>query len=207
MNEETKLDPRAEEVLRFWLAEAGEGAPLTPSMIDRWFAGGPALDREIEARFGAEIDAACRGERDAWAATPRGRLALVIVLDQFTRNPRRDQAAAFAGDARALALARAAVVAGEDAGLLPVERYFLYMPFMHAEEMEAQHESVALFQRLAGEGRPEDRPVLESAVGYALDHRDTVARFGRFPARNAALGRATTAEEQRHLEALAAGRG
>lgn len=198
------IDPRSEEVLRFWLGEAGEGAPVTPVMVTRWFAGGPELDREIEARFGAEIEAACLGACDGWAHTPRGRVALVIVLDQFTRNARRGRTEAFAGDARAQALARAAVEADEDTRLWPAERYFLYMPFMHAEDAQLQETSVALFERLARECAEEERPVFESALGYAVDHRDTVARFGRFPTRNPVLGRPSTPDEERYLRERAA---
>jgi uncharacterized protein (DUF924 family) len=182
------------EILEFWLGpEAGRTAP-EESITRQWFGGGAALDDTLRERFGEAVEQALAGELDGWSATPTGRVALVILLDQFTRNLFRGQGRAFAGDARALSLAVAAVEAGEDAELAPAERYFLYMPFMHAEDAAAQARSVELFEALV-----RDAPGLDGR-SWARRHQVVVDRFGRFPSRNAALGRETTPEERAFLE-------
>lgn len=188
-----------EAVLGDWFGPLGpDGAPAEAKQR-RWFQGGAELDAELRVRFGAEVEAALAGQREAWAATPRGRLALVVLLDQFPRNIYRGTARAFAGDAGALRHAQAAVDAGEDTRLAPIERQFLYLPFEHAEDPAQQARSVALFGRLASQATPTLRESLEEALDYARRHQVAIERFGRFPARNAALGRASTPEEQAFL--------
>jgi uncharacterized protein (DUF924 family) len=178
-------------VIGFWFGAAD-------ALDDRWFGGGPAFDREIAARFGADVDAALDGRLDGWAATPEGALALIVLLDQFTRNVHRGTPRAFAGDARALALARRMVAAGADLALPPLRRWFAYMPFEHAEDAAVQDEGVRLFERLAADAGVH-REALADALAYARRHRDVVARFGRFPHRNDILGRASTAAEVEFL--------
>lgn len=168
---------RIDEVLRFWFADP-----------DRWWVKDPAFDAEIRDRFGALHAAIERGEHEAWLDTPRGALAYVIVLDQFSRNIFRGTPGMFAADARALAATNAAIARGHDAALSPQERGFLYMPLMHSEALADQDRSVALFGAL-GTGQ----------LDYAERHRDIVRRFGRFPHRNAILGRASTPEELEFL--------
>jgi uncharacterized protein (DUF924 family) len=176
----------ADTVLAYWL-----GDPPAPQK--KWFSRSDAVDDEIRARFGETLEAAARGELDAWASTPRGRVALVIVLDQLSRNAFRGSARSFAQDARAAALALEAIASGEDHALGAVERHFLYMPLMHAEDRVHQETGVGVFDRLASD---ETAPAaISGAVKYARMHRDIVARFGRFPHRNALLGRASTQEE------------
>lgn len=175
------------QVLDFWFG--------TGDAVDRrWFAGRDAFDREIVERFGATIDAAIAGTLDHWAATRDGALALVVVLDQFTRNAHRGTPRAFAGDAKALALAQRLIDAGDDRRLPPLARWFVYMPFEHAEDLAAQQRSVALFEALAAEAGPH-REALAGALDHARRHRDVIVRFRRFPHRNAILGRADTADE------------
>jgi uncharacterized protein (DUF924 family) len=170
-------------VIDFWFRE------LTPK---QWFTdGGPELDERVRARFGALVAAARRGALDHWATSPRGRLALILVLDQFPRHLFRGTADAFASDARAQALTREGIDAGMDEELTLAERQFFYLPLMHAEDREVQALSVERFTAL--------RDAAQAALGFAVDHRDVVARFGRFPHRNAALGRASSAEEQAFL--------
>lgn len=175
-------------VLDFWF-----GAPGTPTHGTRrpeWFRKDPAFDTLIRTGFGPTLEAALAGALDDWTVDAPGTLALIVVLDQFTRNSFRDTPRAFAGDARALARARALVAAGADRRLSPLQRSFAYLPFEHAEDLGAQHEAVRLFEALAHESPDE-----AGSLDYALRHRDIVARFGRFPHRNAILGRPSTPEE------------
>jgi uncharacterized protein (DUF924 family) len=183
-------DPSAamgpQDVLDFWFgapdsAEAG-------SARKEWFVKDPAFDRRIVERFGPTIERALRGELDAWAATPSGALARIVVLDQLTRNAFRGEARAFAGDAQALAAASALVGSRQDESLSPLQRAFAYLPFEHAEGLAMQDEAVRLFERLVAQA-----PELQSMLDYAYKHREVIERFGRFPHRNAALGRRSTA--------------
>ncbi|WP_119154607.1 DUF924 family protein [Caldimonas tepidiphila] len=185
----------AQAVLDFWF-----GAPqdaLFGQPRREWFLKDPAFDARVRERFGPLIDAAIAGELRPWAATPQGALALLLLLDQFTRNVHRGTPRAFAGDAQALEVARAVVERGWDRQLRPVQRWFVYLPFEHAEDPEAQRSAVALFEALAREA-PGDG--VEEALDYARRHLAVIERFGRFPHRNEILGRATTAEEARFLE-------
>jgi uncharacterized protein (DUF924 family) len=177
--------PEPADVLRFWLEE-------TPR--DRHFARDDALDGAIRERFGALHALLSQAVPPGWRATAEGRLAAVIVLDQFSRNLHRDSAAAFANDAAALALARHALGAGDDRGASPLQLQFLYLPFMHAEDPGQQARSEGLFSALAA-----DAPEMEAAADYARRHAEVINRFGRFPSRNAALGRESTDEERAFL--------
>lgn len=189
------LDPRAVEVLDFWFG--APGAPEHGHTRALWFTKHAETDALIRARFGALIEAALRGELDGWAVVdadpPRSALALIVLLDQFTRNAFRDTARTFDGDGKALALAQALVDRGSDRALTLHERWFAYLPFEHAESLALQDRSVALFTALANDG-------LSEPLAWAIKHRDVVARFGRFPHRNAILGRASTPEETAFLE-------
>ena len=190
---DSAIDPRAAEVLDFWFGRTGEAHYLQTR--EQWFRKDDGFDALIAQRFGALIDAALRGELAAWARQPLSALAEVIVLDQFTRNTRRGTAGMFAGDARALAAARAMVGAGTDRSLPGVMRQFVYLPFEHAESLADQQESMRLFGQLAT-----DEAALAGLVEWARKHQEIVARFGRFPHRNAMLGRASTAEEIEFLK-------
>jgi uncharacterized protein (DUF924 family) len=159
---------------------------------DAWFSKDVAFDSTLRARFGIAVDAAIAGGFADWR-TPRQTLARILLLDQFTRNCYRGTPRAFAGDAIALALAQRAVATGADAQLLRVERWFLYMPFVHAESAAAQERSLALFARLARETG------LDSPLQWAERHAVVIRRFGRFPHRNAILNRASTPEETSFL--------
>lgn len=185
-----------EDVLEFWLGELDADGLPDPSVSERWFRSDATFDDEIRQRFGEAVQAALAGHLESWANRPRGRVALIILLDQLTRNIWRGRHEAWSGDARALAHARAAVAAGEQRELLPVERYFLYMPFEHAEDLELQHRSVALFEELLAHAPAAGRRLFSGGVDWAKSHRDEIERFGRFPGRNAALGRASTPAER-----------
>lgn len=171
-----------EDILTFWFDEAG------PS---KWFEKDETFDAEIRERFGAVTHQARDGKLETWCETARGCLALIILIDQFSRNIHRGSPLTWSADAHGLALTRLALDKGFDAALGHAERKFLYMPLMHSEVLADQERSVELFQRLADEGA-ENGAV---TVDYAIRHRDIVARFGRFPHRNGILGRESTPEE------------
>ncbi|HXN16067.1 MAG TPA: DUF924 family protein [Usitatibacter sp.] len=180
----------ADEVLDFWFGPLDARGKPRPE----WFRKDAAFDAEIRRRFAALHEAAARGTRDAWRASPQPMLALVILLDQFSRNMYRDQARAFAQDERALDCAREALSRGDDLGLLPVERQFLYLPFEHSEELPDQDKAVELMRSL------EAFETTRGLTRWAESHRDIIRRFGRFPHRNAALGRESTRVELEFLE-------
>jgi uncharacterized protein (DUF924 family) len=168
------------------------GDPQAPELT-------PQTDEMIAERFGALMAAAARGELSAWEVSPRRRLALILLLDQFPRNVHRGSAAAFAQDAQALSLAVSGMQFGADAALDPVERLFFYMPLMHAESRDVQEESVAAFRRLQEEAPQELRAQFDRALHAAHLHRDVIAKFGRFPHRNRILDRLDTAAESAWL--------
>jgi uncharacterized protein (DUF924 family) len=179
----------AAEVLAFWF-----GDPPSPQPRAEWFRKDAAFDAQIQARFGALIETALAGGLQEAHATPAGTLARIVVLDQFTRNSFRDTPRAFAGDTLALAAAQALVASGHDRPLPPLQRWFAYMPFEHAEDHAMQRESLRLFKALA-----EADPALADARLYAQKHADVIDRFGRYPHRNAVLGRMSTPEEEAFL--------
>lgn len=179
------------DVLHFWF-----GAPSDPGFGNTrpiWFAKSAATDELVRDRFGSTVEAALNGEIDDWARSPRGALAAIIVLDQFPRNIYRDTPRSFAGDAQALRRASNLVDRDDDRLLGHFERWFVYMPFEHSEFLNDQLESVRLFEQLAREGLAEPLP-------WAIKHHDVIKRFGRFPHRNAILGRESTAEEIEFLK-------
>jgi uncharacterized protein (DUF924 family) len=175
------------DVLEFWF-----GAPASPELgRDRrqWFEKSDAFDELIRERFLATHEAAAAGRLDGWAERPLAALALVVTLDQFPRNMFRGTPRAFATDASALAVARGIVARGFDAAYVPIQRWFAYLPFEHAEDRAAQAEALALFDRLR------DDPASVGTLAYVMRHYAVIERFGRFPHRNAILGRASTPEE------------
>ena len=179
--------PLVRQILDFWF-----GARDTEDFGKErrlWFLKDTAVDDEIRAQFGAAVATAVAGGYGEWCTHAEGALARVLLLDQFTRNIHRDTADAFAGDARALATAEDAVARGLDHSLDPHGRWFLYMPFEHAENRAAQERSLALFGALAAETG------LDSPLEWARKHADVIFRFGRYPHRNAMVGRVSTPEE------------
>ncbi|WP_369413496.1 DUF924 family protein [Caldovatus aquaticus] len=189
--------PAPDAILAFWF----EGDRAT--FREHWFRPDPALDAAIRARFGALVAPAAVGALDPWAATPEGALALCLLLDQFPRNLHRGTPQAFACDPEARAIARAAVLRDRhDPRLTATEHVFLYLPFEHAEDMADQDLSVALFEGLR------DDPAHRGPAGtiaYAWRHWHVIRRFGRFPHRNAVLGRASTAAGRAYLARPGAG--
>jgi uncharacterized protein (DUF924 family) len=182
-----------DEILDFWFAPRGSAEHGRTREL--WFRKDAAVDQSIRARFSAAVETALAGGFGEWA-TPRGALARVLLLDQFTRNIYRQTPRAFAGDILALGISRTALANRDDQVLIPVERWFLYMPFVHAEDPPAQETSLELFARLR------DETGLSEPLMWAERHAAVIQRFGRYPHRNAILGRESTAEE---IEYLAAG--
>ncbi|MCH8543186.1 MAG: DUF924 domain-containing protein [Alcanivorax sp.] len=196
-------DPLWQQVLRFWFGEDFLDRPddwPAPMQEKRWFNGGAALDAEITERFGALVDAALWSELVDWENRPLSRLALILVLDQFTRNMHRGDARAFAGDHRAVTLVNEGLAMGMDEQLPWAARVFFYMPLMHAEDIDLQHRCIKCFER-ARDAAPEAIAAkLEGNIRFAREHAGIIERYGRFPHRNRALGRESTPEEQRFLE-------
>jgi uncharacterized protein (DUF924 family) len=184
-----------ERVLAFWLGELDPRGVAAKESASRWWKQDPEFDLEVRQRFERQRRAILAGDCEEWLGMPRGRLAYVIVLDQFSRNMYRDTAEAFSADSRALQVAREGVDIGVDRLLGVDERTFFYMPYMHSEEIEAQEECVALFEAFMNELSGELRGRVQRTLDYAIRHRDIVARFGRFPHRNQALGRVSTEAE------------
>lgn len=175
-------------VLDFWFLP--EDHPGHLQVRSEWFRKDPGFDESIRTRFGTLVESAVSGALAEWEQTAKGALARVLLLDQFTRNIWRGTSRAFAGDMQALDLARRMLARGDDCSMSAVERQFAYLPFMHAEDLPSQEQSVALYQALAA-GHPEHADTLD----FAIRHRDIIARFGRFPHRNEQLGRRSTPEE------------
>ena len=189
-----------EELLDFWFGELDAGL-CSAERRRRLFRADPDFDAALRARFGAEVEAALAGERDHWGERARGRLALVLLLDQLPRNLFRGTARAFEGDGAALKQARLAVAAGQDAELPLEPRMFLYVPFEHAEDPGAQRQGVALLEASLEAQAPGSKAasMVESYLGHAREHAALIEAFGRFPHRNATLGRESTPEERDHL--------
>ena len=197
--ETTKCVASAGDVLDFWFADAADGPEAFARRNRVWFRSGAPFDRTCTEHFAATLAAAMSGELEHWKESPRGRLALIILLDQLSRNIYRGTPAAFQQDGQALAACREGIEQGHDEQLSPIERTFFYMPFEHAEDGEVQALSVRLFESLAKESSEEWREQLEANAGYARQHRDIIEKFGRFPHRNTVLDRDSSPAEKAHL--------
>lgn len=176
------------DVLDFWF-----GKDPDEFQQARWFYPDESFDAIIRSQFGTTLGLASNGLLDSWTSTPKGALALVIVLDQFSRNMHRGTPSAFANDQKARRIADAAIKGYHDRELTPVQRVFLYLPFEHSEDLEDQDRSARLFDRLAS------APALSECIVAAYEHRSVIAQFGRFPHRNAILGRTSTPAESAYL--------
>lgn len=194
-------DEAIQRILDFWFSAAELDAPQIDSRMERWFGSDPALDQQIRAEFGSLVERALAGELDGWAASAEGRLALILLLDQFCRNIHRGTAMAFAGDRRALKLCIEGSMGNEYRTLSPVQRVFFFMPLQHAESAGVQDKSVRIYNALAEGVSDTLRETFLTFAQFAELHRDIVARFGRFPHRNRVLGRSNTPEEDSYLAA------
>ncbi|MGH8168486.1 MAG: DUF924 family protein, partial [Woeseiaceae bacterium] len=190
---------RIERILSFWFKEHELTAPQIDGRMDTWFGEDPDFDQEIEKTFSHDVEGASSGAIDYWAHQPRGRLALIILLDQFRRNIYRGSAEAFAKDKVALKLCVEGAMQKKDKGLTPIQRVFFYMPLQHAESRKVQAKSVEIFQRLAKAVSPTYRETFETVANFAELHHDIIQQFGRFPHRNKLLNRKNTPKEEEYL--------
>ena len=205
LTDAANLPAGARAVLAYWL---GNVPPSNEGALEKralWFTKSDAVDREIAHQFGDHVEEAKAGELDHWAQTAEGTLALLIVLDQFTRNIWRGKPESFSGDEKALALAKLALSEGRDAQVASVARMFFYLPLEHAEDMACQNASVAAFAQLAARSDAASHAFFNDTLDYARRHREVVAQFGRFPHRNPMLGRSSTPEELHYLAQPGAG--
>lgn len=189
-----------ERILDFWFDELSGAEGIPPERLRLWFGGREETDSEVRDRFGADLQKALQGEYDHWSLNPRGALALIILLDQFPRHIYRNTSRAYACDHRALDLCRTGMAQGQDRSLSIIERAFFYLPLEHAEDARMQELSVRAFEELLAESPEGTKEVCESFLDYAVRHRKIIERFGRFPHRNAALSRRSTAEEEAFLK-------
>ncbi len=192
-----------ESILTYWFADAAESPGKAGKRMGVWFSSTPELDAEICERFGELFESASRSELSDWQTTAEGSMALIILLDQFSRNVHRGTAAAFAADPLALAAANSAIESGQNDEMPPIWLSFLFLPFEHSESLADQDRCVELMRRSAADAPEQWRELLAGNVKYAEEHRGIIARFGRFPHRNQVLGRTDTPEEKEFLKTAA----
>ena len=190
---------RIDEILSFWFKEQELSAPQIDRRMDTWFGEDPIFDHDIEKAFSLDVEKACKGALNHWADDPRGRLALIILIDQFRRNIHRHTAEAFSMDKLALKLCVEGAMEKKDKGLTPIQKVFFYMPLQHAESAKVQAKSVELFARLAESVSPTYQETFLTIAQFAELHKDIIDQFGRFPHRNKLLGRENTPEEDEYL--------
>ena len=183
------------KIVAFWLGSSLENSKAAFSRKDWWYKGGRPVDEDIRARFGNLVPQACARQLMAWQTTPDGALALILLLDQFTRNLYRNTPQAYAGDACAFEVVTQAIDKELDITLPPVSRIWFYHPFHHAEDVEDQDRGLVLLNEIRQEASAEWQPYVEQSIKGWTRHRNIVARFGRFPHRNAVLSRNSTDEE------------
>ena len=183
------------KIVAFWLGSSLENSKAAFSRKDWWYKGGRPVDEDIRARFGNLVPQACARQLMAWQTTPDGALALILLLDQFTRNLYRNTPQAYAGDACAFEVVTQAIDKKLDTALPPVSRIWFYHPFHHAEDVEDQDRGLVLLNEIRQEASAEWQPYVEQSIKGWTRHRNIVARFGRFPHRNAVLSRNSTDEE------------
>lgn len=187
------------DVLDFWFGTLNSSGLPDPSHRKRWFSGGKAFDEEIRQRFLPVMDVAARDELVAWRDHPEGVLAQIILLDQFSRNVHRGTPRAFDHDSLAMELCLAGIAKGLDQPLLPIFRAFFYMPFQHSEQLADQDHGLRFFQALVEDAVPDQVSLFRGFLESAQEHQAIIARFGRFPHRNAVLGRVSSEAELDYL--------
>lgn len=191
------MSKQIDAIHQFWFGGLDDTGMCLRDNNALWFGASEQTDQTLRQRFGEDLEIARSGALDDWAKTDPGLIALIVLLDQFSRNIHRGTAAAFAGDARALSLAQRTIAGGHHQRLPAIQQVFLYLPLEHCEDAEVQEECVTLFEELAAITGNQQ---LASFTRYAVAHRDVIAQFGRFPHRNALLGRESTEKELIYLE-------
>ena len=190
---------RIDAILAFWFMEKELSAPQIDGRMDLWFGDDEVFDHEIVKDFSEDVDRASEGQLDHWAHKPRGRLALILLLDQFRRNIYRNTPEAFSKDKAALKLCVEGAMEKKDKGLTPIERAFFYMPLQHAESRKVQLKSREIYGRLTEAVSLTYKETFDTIAQFAELHADIVEQFGRFPHRNDVLDRENTAEENQYL--------
>lgn len=191
---------RIDEILSFWFMAKEQNSPKIDARMDKWFGEDKEFDAEIAGEFSDDVERAAAGELDHWARDPQGRLALILLLDQFRRNIFRNTPDAFAGDKAALKLCVDGAKQKMDMTLPPVQRLFFYMPLQHAESAKVQEKSRRMYRQLADAVSETERETFDTTAHFAELHADIIAQFGRFPHRNRILDRENTPEEQEYLQ-------
>jgi len=194
------VEEKKDELLQFWFGDDPDDAAVAAAKAELWWGHRQETDDLLQSRFGAAASAAAAGVLDHWAGSPRGRLALILLLDQLPRAIHRGTPKAFAQDAKARKVSEQGLESGAERLLRPIERLFVYLPFEHSEDMADQDRSVQLIRNLGASVPEGQRKTFAGFVDYAVRHREVIARFGRFPHRNAILGRESTPEEKAFLE-------
>lgn len=194
------MDEKAKAILDYWFGDLDHSPAYFRQRNPMWFMGGKKVDEEIRGRFAEDVELAAAGKLSRWETTPRGLLALVVLLDQFALNLYRDQAQGYVYSDRAIPLALKALERGWHRTLTPAEKTFLYMPLEHAEDLGHQARCVGLFTELRAAAPAELAQAMDGSLDYALRHYRVVQRFGRFPHRNEALGRQSSAAEKAFLQ-------
>lgn len=192
--------PKVQEILEYWFGALSTGDVYPEDKAKLWFEGGDEIDKEIRERFEEQVKAATKNELDSWKTTPRGRLALIILVDQFTRNIYRGTPKAFAFDHIGQKLALEGIKESQDQDLLPIERVFFYLPLEHSEDLKIQEISVQKFRSVLPLVQPENESHFKSFEEYAQRHYEIIKKFGRFPHRNKILSRESTPEEIEFLK-------
>ena len=193
------LDVRAAQVLEFWFG-THDGESVADQKADMWFGNGRNYDALVREQFAHLLDPAAAGAFDGWGESAVGRLALIVILDQFPRHIHRDRARAFAFDAKAREHCLAGLKAGQDEALSPIQRTVFYLPLEHAEDLALQERSVALYEALCADVSEAVVERYRTNLGYAAAHRDIIVRFGQFPHRNPVIGRPLTAIHKAFLQ-------
>lgn len=196
----TKTDAPWQPLLDWWFGAPAPAVEVAAARGALWFGGRDSQDAEARERFGAQVEQAQAGGLGDWAQSPEGWLALILLLDQLPRMIHRATPRAFAGDRRAQALVREGLAQGWDTALPPIRRVFVYLVFEHAEDLASQDQAVRRFLALREAAAAAERDLFSDYLDYAERHQRVIARFGRFPHRNAILGRTSTTEELAFLE-------
>jgi uncharacterized protein (DUF924 family) len=194
------MNDAMEKILEFWFGTFPDAHSSDPKKVDMWFQNGADYDQEIFVSFGGIYDEAVSGALNHWLDMPRGKLALIIVLDQFSRHLHRGHAESFTQDIKAQEICVDGISAGDDSKLHPVERIFFYLPLEHAEDIERQELSVQAFAQLSQDVPESHQQPFKSSLDYAMQHHYVIEQFGRFPELNEILGRESTPEEIEFIE-------
>lgn len=193
-------DPHINDVLSYWFGDLKSAEDYPQQQSNIWWEGSDDIDQEIRDRFGKLVNDAASHKLDGWKKTPKGRLALIILVDQFSRNIYRGTPQAFSSDPIARELTLEGINLGDDLKLFPIERAFFYLPLEHTEDLKVQELSVAKYKKLMTDAPASLTPIFQTWLDHAQQHYEIIKEFGRFPYRNEVLGRKSTAEELKFLE-------